>query len=126
MRIGTIGEKQDLLVRQGATFGEIRATMTNPDSTPVNLTGCIIRGKVRKNALDVDVVCDLDVTITQPLLGKFEYGLSADKTTLIKAGESITDKASKYVWDLELEDSLGRVTALYYGQINVFREVTHD
>ncbi len=126
MRIGTIGEKLDLLVRQGATFGNVEATMTNPDGTSVNLTGCVIRGKIRKNALDVDEVCTIDVTISAPLFGKYEFGLSAEKTSQIKAGENITDKESKYVWNLDLEDVLGRVIPLYYGLVTVFREVSHD
>jgi hypothetical protein len=124
MRIGTIGEKQDLLIRQGATFGPVRAKMTNPDGTAMNLTGCIIRGQVRDEPLGSAVVCDVDVTITDPVNGDYEYGISAAKTAAMSAGAQLRDKLSQKFWDLELEDTLTRVTPLYYGDVSVFREVT--
>lgn len=124
MLIGNIGEKLDLLIRQGATFGSVTAQMFNPDLTTINLTGCIIRGKIRKTSLDTRVIADINATITDPLLGKYQYGLTAAETALIPAGENITDQKSKYVWDLELEDSAGKVFPLYYGSVTVFRELT--
>lgn len=49
--LGYIGEKLDLLVKQGSTLGPFKVTLLNADQTPVNLTGCTIRGHVRKKAL---------------------------------------------------------------------------
>lgn len=122
--LGYIGERLDLLVRQGATLGPFDATMQNPDGSAVNLIGATIRGQVRKKALDPTVVTDVDVTITDAALGKYSFGLSVAKTTIIPAGETIKDPSSLYVWDLEMVDALGRVIPLYYGSVNVFREVT--
>lgn len=122
--LGYIGERLDLLVRQGATLGTFDATMQNPDGSAVNLIGATIRGQVRKKALDPTVVTDIDVTITDAVLGKYSFGLSVAKTTIIAAGETLKEPASLYVWDLELVDSTGRVIPLYYGNVTVFREVT--
>lgn len=122
--LGYIGERLDLLVRQGATLGTFDATMQNPDGSAVNLIGATIRGQVRKKALDPTVVTDIDVTITDAALGKYSFGLSVAKTTIIAAGETLKEPASLYVWDLELVDATGRVIPLYYGNVTVFREVT--
>ena len=51
-QVGTRGERLDLIVRQGATLGPHTVTLTNPDGSAVNLTGCTIQGQVRKDPLD--------------------------------------------------------------------------
>jgi hypothetical protein len=122
--LGFAGEEYTLLIRQGATFGPVTATMRNPDTTPVDLTGCTIRGKIRKKALDAAVVATLTCTITNAVGGVYEFGLTDEQTAAIDAGEYMASSASKYVWDLEMEDAAGRVLPLYYGQVTVLREVT--
>ena len=122
--LGYIGEKLDLLIRQGATLGPFQGAMTNPDGTPVDLSGCVLRAQIRKKALDPAVVTPVTVTITDPLSGQYVFGLSAELTAAIVAGESIKDPTSKYVWDMEMVDASGQVLPLYYGDVSVFREVT--
>jgi|GEM_PF-1276835 len=135
-KIGYLGERLDLEIRQGATFGPHAAQMfglidlNNPThvlqgyGNPINLTSCTIRGKIRKTALSATVTCSLVVTITDALLGKYEFSLTDAITAAIVAGERLTDNASKYVWDLELVDSTGKVFPLYYGNVIILREVT--
>lgn len=122
-RIGNLGSKLNLDIRQGGTFSAT-VTLTNPDATPVDLTGATVRGQLRKTALDAAVVATFDVTITDAVNGVFEYGLTDEDTAGITAGEQPTEDASLYVWDMELEDTLGRVTPLFYGTATVLREVT--
>lgn len=122
--LGYIGEKLDLLVKQGSTLGPFRVTLLNANQTPVNLTGCTIRGHVRKKALSADIAALFAVSITEAAQGKFEFGLPDELTAAIPAGETLKDPLSLYVWDMELEDALGRVMPLYYGDCKVFREVT--
>lgn len=122
--LGYIGERLDLLIRQGATFGPFECSMLNPDETPVDLTGCVLQGHIRKKALDNTVVTSLAITITEPVNGRYVFGLSGEATSLIVAGESIKDPVSKYVWDMELIDANLRVIPVYYGDVSVFREVT--
>jgi hypothetical protein len=122
--LGYIGERLDLLIRQGATFGPFDVTLANPDKSPVDLSGASLRAHIRKKALDTNVVISLQVELTDPALGKFKFGLTDEFTAGITAGESVKDHASLYVWDMEMEDSLGRVSPLYYGEVKVFREVT--
>lgn len=121
--IGSFGSKLNLNIRQGATFSAT-VTALNPDETPVNLTGATVRGQIRRKALDVTVVATFTVTITDAVNGEFEFGLTDETTAAITAGEQPTEEDSLYVWDMELEDTLGRVTALFYGGVTVLREVT--
>jgi hypothetical protein len=122
--IGYYGEKLNLQIRQGATLGPFSATMKNADGSAVNLTNCTIRGKIRKTALSATVTATLDCSITNAAAGQYQFGLTDEVTAAITCGEKLTDKASQYVWDLELEDSTGRVVPLYYGDCLVLREVT--
>ena len=122
--LGYIGEKFDLLIKQGSTLGPFSITLSNPDNTPVNLTGAAVRAHLRKRALDSDKVADLQVAMVDAAAGKFQFGMSDEATANIPAGETLKDAASIYVWDMKLEDASGRVLPLYYGDCKVFREVT--
>lgn len=124
-KVGYIGEKLDLVIKQGSTLGPFTATMTYADGvTPFDLTGCTIRGQIRKRALDATVVEDLQVTITDAPAGQYEFGLDVAATTAMVAGENMTDPASKYVWDMELVRADASILPLYYGGVSVFREAT--
>lgn len=121
--IGSFGSKLNLNIRQGATFSST-VTLANPDTTPVDLTGATVRGQIRQKALDVTVVATFDVTVTDAVNGEFEFGLTDEVTAAIAAGEQPTEETSLYVWDIEMEDSAGRVIPLFYGIVTVLREVT--
>lgn len=124
-QVGFRGERLDLLVRQGATLGPHVVTLTNPDNTPVNLTGCTIQGQVRKNALDTGApVATFVINYIDLLLGKFSFEIPHTITALIPAGEFQKDDESQYQWDMELLDSQNRIIPLYYGNFENFREVT--
>lgn len=125
-QIGTKGAELDLLIRQGATLGPIVSTIRNPDGSAMNITGAILRAQVRKTPTSpIGEGCVADFTILDASAGEFEFSFSASATELLLAdSESETAAASTYVWDMEMEDSTGRVIPLLYGKVNVFREVT--
>ena len=123
--IGFVGEEFDLRVRQGQTY-EVLFEMVNPDGTPLDLTGCAVRGQVRRTPQDPAVVAEL-VGVTTPedaLLGCFMLVLTAAQTAAISAGDTLYDAESQYVYDLELVDALDRVLPLMWGKFRVHREVT--
>ena len=124
MSVGTFGERLDLHIKQGSTFGPMRFEMVNPDDTPVDLSNCEIRSQIRHQASDATVVVDIECQLSNPMLGKFEFSLSDEQTRMIDAGSSADEMQSRYVWDMELEDGAGRVIPLYYGNVLVLREVT--
>jgi len=125
-QIGTKGSELDLLIRQGATFGPNTCRLTNQDSTPINLTGATLRAQVRKTPTSTLVPGATGTfVITNAANGEFTWSFTAAATTAMPAGsESETETSSIYVWDMELEDSIGRVIPLLYGKVYVFREVT--
>lgn len=122
--IGDSGARVDLLIRQGATFGPHTVVLTNPDTTPVNLTGCTLRAQIRRSTNAADIAATLAIDVTNASAGTFTYGLSAALTAALAAGSTYQSAESRYVWDLELEDTLGRVTALAFGDVYVQAEVT--
>jgi hypothetical protein len=124
LTIGSFGERMDLRIKQGSSFGPMRFEMVNPDDTPVDLSNCEIRSQIRQKALDATVIVDIQCDLSNPMLGKFEISLTDEQTRLIEAGESINEIDSRYVWDMELEDGSGRVIPLYHGNVVVLREVT--
>lgn len=124
-QIGSIGERLDIILRQGSTLGPFIVTLTNPNGTPVDLTGATISGQVRKNATDTgSPIATFDIVYINRVAGQFSFGMAKSATTLIPAGEYQKDDASQYKWDMELVDSLTRCIPLYYGNFENFREVT--
>lgn len=121
--IGSFGAPLDLRIKQGSTF-DPQVTLNNPDGSPVNLTGSTLRAQIRKNALDTEVVATFTINIVDAPNGVFQLVLTDEQTAAIVTGEQPGSSASKFVWDLEMEDSLGRVIPIFYGSVQVFREVT--
>ncbi|MCK7461116.1 MAG: hypothetical protein MZU84_03160 [Sphingobacterium sp.] len=124
-RIGHIGERRDLLIRQGADFGPITETLTNPDGSPVDLTGCICRGQIRRTPASAEVVAEFVFEIAaDPKTGVVAWGLPNAVTVALTAGDTIREAASQYAYDMEIEDASGRVLPWRYGTAFVHREVT--
>jgi hypothetical protein len=125
MEIGWIGEELNVLIRQGATVGPYQATMVDAiTQAPVDLTGSIIRGEIRRKPRDTTIVLNWRVTITDAVNGKYEFTLTDEDTAALECGDSIQSAKSIYVHDIEMQDSAGNVLPLYYGKVSVFREVT--
>ena len=124
-RIGDIGERRDLLIRQGADFGPITETLTNPDGSPVDLTGCLCRGQIRRTPDDPEIVAEFVFEIAaDPTTGVVIWGLPNTVTAALPAGATVRDAASQYVYDQEIEDAAGRIIPWRYGAALVHREVT--
>lgn len=126
-QIGSIGERLDIILRQGSTLGPFLVTLTDKLGVPIDLTGATIQGQVRKNALDMGApVAVFAISYVNRVLGQFTFGIPRSETVNIPAGEYQKDEASQYKWDMEFLDSTGRSIPLYYGNFENFREVTRD
>ena len=121
-----LGDRWDLQIKQGSSFGPFTTTLVNPNGTPVDLTGCTVRGSIRKTRLSTTVTAALTVTSDYDATGVFVFSLTPTETAAIEAGESLNSAASQYVWDLELLDSANRVTSIAWGAIQVLAEVTRS
>lgn len=126
MPIGNFGAEESLDIRQGATFGPINATLTNPDTSPIDITGWMFRGQVRRSPTStLTPGASFMFSITNASQGMFSFSISDEQTTLLQADAlGANAPASQYVYDIEAELPDGRVLALMYGAARVFREVT--
>lgn len=126
LSIGSKGAELDIVIRQGATFGPMTCTLTNPDTTPINLTGSTITGQIRKYPDDVTSMgISATIVLTNPSGGVFTWSFTAASTATLDADpESENSPGSIYQYDLEMTDSSGRVIPLLYGKAKVFRNVS--
>lgn len=125
LTLGTIGEELNLLIRQGATFGPMQFAMTNlAGGSAVDLTGVTFQAQIRRNPSSKSVVATIACTVTNAVGGLYELGIDEVVTAAIPCADDPESSENKYVWDLEMVDSLGRVIPIYYGTVTMFREVT--
>lgn len=124
-KISTRGEIQDLDLKQGATL-RVEHTITSPDGTaPFDLTGCTLRGQVRKTALASTPVASFNTQINTPATaGVYQFWLTDEQTAAIPCGENPGDEESRYVYDIELEEPGGDVRCVLEGTIFVIAGVT--
>ena len=123
--IGSKGAELDIVIRQGATFGPMTCTLTNPDTTPVNLTGSTISAQIRKFPSDNTSLGIAGVIVlTNASGGIFTWQFdAADTADLLADDESEEAPGSIYQYDLEMTDSSGRIIPLLYSKAKVFRDV---
>lgn len=126
-KITLIGARLDLELRQGTTFRRTLRVVQRIDANttaPVDLTGSTVRGQVRKAALDVVKVADFVVTVVDAAGGEVELLLTDEVTAAMTCGPKITDPASLYEYDVEIEDSVGDVAPILQGSLRIKAEVT--
>ena len=123
--IGTIGEKVDLLIRRGATFGPFWIELVDENNIPINLTGCVAAGSIRKNIDDVDPAARFTVDY-DAVNGKISYMLNKTDTLTMAYGITLKDPTGKHFWDFEIIWSDGTTSPLMYGDVTVFREITRE
>lgn len=125
-KVSTLGERLDLELHQGASLLPVRHTLLQSDgTTPVDLTGYQVRGQIRRTALDAAVVATFQCQLApDPTLGYYQFSLTDEQTAAITCGPKITDAASLYEWDIELEDPAGNVRCTFSGLVRVKAGVT--
>lgn len=111
-------------LRQGATFRR-RFTLTNESTgQPVDITGWMFRGQIRKTASSTEIAAPVTFNIIDAANGVAEFVISAQHTAALVAGDNELAPQSMYVWDAEYDDALGDTHGLFFGNVMVFREVT--
>lgn len=123
-QIGGKGSQLDILIRQGATFGPHRVTIKDENSNPINLTGAVFTGQIRKTITSTTVSAEIVTSIIDPINGIIEISIPWNVTKDLPAGETEKDEKSIYFWDYELKDSQDKIVPLFYGTARVFREIT--
>ena len=126
------GSRLDFDIRQGSTLGPLRVTLRNPSvdpdvpGTPLNLTGCTVLGQVRKSPTaygppEADFVVAMASDLTQ---GYFDLTIPDEITATLPMIVDAT--MTRFYYDIELIDALGRVIPLHYGELRVVPEVTRE
>jgi len=125
MAIGSIGARLDLTVRQGADF-KVRMTFRNADNSLLDLTGVTPRAQLRDSYTSVDATNFVIAVAPDPTQGWVDLSLTNAATAALTCGPTETSSKSLKLWDLEFLDSAGKVSAILYGEVRVFREITKN
>ena len=104
--------KANLLIDQGATFST-RLSITDASGQNINLTGYSAAAQLRKHYSSSNSV-SFDTSLTTT--GYVTLALSANTTSGLAAG--------RYVYDVELTDSIGRISRIVEGIVTVSPNVT--
>jgi hypothetical protein len=126
MTCATLGhtcQREDLRINQGSTWART-LNFANSSGTAINLTGCTIRGMVRKNKLDVSPAITLTCAVTDATNGVATVLMTAADSTALTVGERITDTASLYWYDIEIVWSDSTVQRFLEGDIRFSAECT--
>lgn len=117
------GMQVPIIMRQGANFGPLELQLKKADGTAFDLSGAVVRGQIRKQALDAQPIKEFQCEVTDQPGGVCTIYMHSSDTVGIPAGESPNDDASRYTYDVEA-DINGSVTAVIRGSVMVVREVT--
>ena len=95
----------DFTIDQGTSW-EFPVTINqnvNGVTSAFGLSGYSGRGQIRRHRRSPDVVTEFTVTIDpNPSTGKLTLSLTAEQTSNIPAGETVSDISSRYVYDFEI------------------------
>jgi hypothetical protein len=95
-------------------------TVTNPDETPVNLTGVIIAQIRTEREADDPPSAEFDVNLDDAVLGIAVLELTGDQTHAL-----ITPEKFVGVWDVQWTPDGGEPMTLCQGKVECFPDVSH-
>ena len=105
----------NLTVDQGSDFS-VEIGVEN-DTGAIDISNYTYRGQIRKTYSSSTAV-DFYTSTNNPVAGKLDISLSSVQTAAMKAG--------RYVYDVEIVDSIGNVTRVVEGQLEVTPRVTRS
>ena len=106
--------KANLFIDQGATYAT-KLVLNDANGAPVDLTGYSASSQIRKHYTSSNSV-SFTVTMPTPEAGGVVLSMSANTTANLVAG--------RYVYDVELTDTAGRISRIIEGIITVSPNVT--
>lgn len=109
----------DILIEKGATF-RLGLTWRDANGTPVDLTNWSARMQIRESINDAQAAVDL----SSPSAGIVLGGTAGTIAVTLTAAQTAALTIRRGVYDLEVQDSVGNVTRLLQGAVEVSPEVT--
>jgi len=122
--IGQIGQRLDLNIRRGADFGPYVIALQNPDGTPVDLTGTSVAAAMRRSFDTPDPPAATFTTAIDGPAGEITLNLPAAANAALDTGPKLSSPRSRYVWDLVITWTDGRVEPLLYGEVRMLRGIS--
>lgn len=116
----------DVTAKQGATW-TFPFNRQNPDGSAMDLSGWELRGQIRQTPTKTgSPTASFDFSGSDLSQGQIVAIISADDSTLVKCGDSPTDDASNYVYDMERYQGTPEIVHkdLPHGKWIVIAEVT--
>ena len=118
--IGSRAAKQTIYIKQGSDFAA-QFQLKDAAGAVVSLAGSSFAGQIRKTKQSVTPAASFTFQIVTDTV---TYSLSKTTSSAMTAGESETDDASKYVYDIEWTKPSGVVERIQEGALILSREVT--
>lgn len=120
LAIGDLGQRIDIVLRQGTDAERITLQLQNPDGTFVSFAGATILAQVRRNPEDASPVESF--VVSQSAGNDTVYlDFPGSKSTGMAAGINANDATGRYVWDCVATFLSGPVRALAYGDLRIIR-----
>lgn len=104
----------NLVIDQGTTFSSI-ISLTNQDTTPMNLTNFTVKSQFRKSYQSSTFV-SFNASIYDAVNGKVQLQLNPSDTLAVDAG--------RYLYDIQLTSPTGQVIRALEGLVILTPEIT--
>jgi hypothetical protein len=105
----------DLTIDQGASF-ELTFDLVGDDGYPINITGYVFSGQIRKTYYSTNPTANIIVTILNSAAGNTLLSISSSNTANIVAG--------RYVYDIKMKDTANVTSRVVEGIVTVTPQVT--
>lgn len=110
-----MGAYTDLIIDQGANF-ETTFDLVGDDGDPIDITGYIFSGQIRKSYYSTNSTANLVITILNSVAGNTLITLGASNTANIVAG--------RYVYDIKMKDTSNVTSRVVEGIVTITPQVT--
>jgi len=112
-----------LRIEQGETK-IIPLHVIDADELDVNITGYTFAAQIRRKPSSTTITATFAYSITVPADGLVQLSITAAQTAAITCGDTDTEPASLYYWDVFATSPGAKVTKLAYGEVVMVAQVT--
>ena len=106
----------ELIIDQGSDFDLTLFVVDDAINSSANLASYTVRSSLKKSYYSANTYASFTTSIINGTAGIINISMNAHSTSAMKAG--------RYLFDVEVEDSTGRVTRILEGIATITPEVT--
>lgn len=112
-----LAARLDLSMREGVTFGPYDVVLRGPRQAPLDLTGVVLEGEVRRRTTDAAPLDTLEIEMVDALKGHFLVSLPHARVTALAKTDKRKSPTLRLSYAIFAEDTFGVRRALLYGDI---------